>query len=155
MFKIQIDTSVIRNVVMVVCGFSSILFQLRSLISVGMAVTIHQLKVRWVHPRTFCDVFCEKPFCERIRNKFVLFDRFMAVVKPFKYLSFMKNRHFIQMISFSWMIPIAVESSKTVTLQPSGFFFQTSGKSCCFNDGNNSRDISSLQRNLFTLHHII
>lgn len=113
---------------MVVCGFSSILFHLRSLISVGMAVTIHQLKVRWVHPRTFCDVFCEKPFCERIRNKFVLFDRFMAVVKPFKYLSFMKNRHFIQMISFSWMIPIAVESSKTVMLQPSGFFFKPQEK---------------------------
>ena len=34
-------------------------------------------------------------------------DRYIAVVKPFKYLTFMKRRRVIQMVSFSWAIPLA------------------------------------------------
>ena len=38
----------------------------------------------------------------------LVLDRYMAVVKPFKYLTFMKRRRVIQMISLSWEIPVAV-----------------------------------------------
>ncbi|XP_020620003.1 histamine H2 receptor-like [Orbicella faveolata] len=34
-------------------------------------------------------------------------DRYIAVVKPFKYLTFMKRRRVIQMVSLSWAIPLA------------------------------------------------
>ena len=44
----------------------------------------------------------------------LVLDRYMAVVKPLKYLTFMKRRRVIQMISLSWAIPVVfvtVESS--------------------------------------------
>ena len=34
-------------------------------------------------------------------------DRYIAVVKPFKYLIFMRRRRVIQMVSLSWAIPVA------------------------------------------------
>ena len=37
----------------------------------------------------------------------LVLDRCIAVVKPFKYLIFMKRRRVIQMVSLSWAIPIA------------------------------------------------
>jgi len=37
----------------------------------------------------------------------LVLDRHIAVVKPFKYLTFMKRRRVIQMVSLSWAIPIA------------------------------------------------
>ncbi|KAL9960321.1 hypothetical protein ACROYT_G033766 [Oculina patagonica] len=38
----------------------------------------------------------------------LVLDRYIAVVKPLKYLTFMKRRRVIQMISLSWAIPIAL-----------------------------------------------
>ena len=37
----------------------------------------------------------------------LVLDRYIAVVKPFKYLTFMKRRRVIQMVSLSWAIPLA------------------------------------------------
>ena len=36
----------------------------------------------------------------------LVLDRYMAVVKPLKYLAFMKHRRVMQMISLSWAIPV-------------------------------------------------
>ncbi|KAJ7333596.1 hypothetical protein OS493_017138 [Desmophyllum pertusum] len=36
----------------------------------------------------------------------LVLDRYIAVVKPLKYLTFMKRRRVIQMISLSWAIPV-------------------------------------------------
>ena len=33
-------------------------------------------------------------------------DRYIAVVKPLKYLTFMKRRRVIQMVSLSWVVPL-------------------------------------------------
>ena len=38
----------------------------------------------------------------------LVLDRYIAVVKPLKYLTFMKRRHVIQMVSLSWAIPVAI-----------------------------------------------
>ena len=38
----------------------------------------------------------------------LVLDRYIAVVKPLKYLTFMKHRRFIQMIFISWAIPAVV-----------------------------------------------
>ena len=40
----------------------------------------------------------------------LVLDRYIAVVKPLKYLIFMKRRHVIQMVSFSWVMPIVIET---------------------------------------------
>ena len=37
----------------------------------------------------------------------LVLDRYIAVVKPLKYLTFMKRRRVIQMVSLSWTIPVA------------------------------------------------
>ena len=37
----------------------------------------------------------------------LVLDRYIAVVKPLKYLTFMKRRRVIQMVSLSWAIPVA------------------------------------------------
>ena len=39
----------------------------------------------------------------------LVLDRYIAVVKPLKYLTFMTRRRVIQMIFFSWAIPLGVE----------------------------------------------
>ena len=52
----------------------------------------------------------------------LVLDRYMAVVKPLKYLLFMKRRRVIQMISLSWTIPvafIAVKSSLLLSVKSS------------------------------------
>jgi hypothetical protein len=36
----------------------------------------------------------------------LVLDRYIAVAKPLKYLTFMKRRRVIQMISLSWAIPV-------------------------------------------------
>ena len=38
----------------------------------------------------------------------LVLDRYIAVVKPLKYLTFMKRRRVIQMVSLSWAIPVAI-----------------------------------------------
>ncbi|KAJ7333597.1 hypothetical protein OS493_017139, partial [Desmophyllum pertusum] len=38
----------------------------------------------------------------------LVLDRYIAVVKPFKYLNFMKRRRVIQIISLSWAIPVVL-----------------------------------------------
>ena len=38
----------------------------------------------------------------------LVLDRYMAVAKPFKYLTFMKRRRVIQMVSLSWAIPVTL-----------------------------------------------
>ena len=40
----------------------------------------------------------------------LVLDRYIAVVKPLKYLTFMKRRRVIQMVSLSWAIPVATEA---------------------------------------------
>lgn len=50
----------------------------------------------------------------------LVLDRYMAVAKPLKYLTFMKRRRVIQMVSLSWAIPVAfimVESSLLLSFQ--------------------------------------
>ena len=49
----------------------------------------------------------------------LVLDRYMAVVKPLKYLTFMKRRRVIQMVSLSWAIPIIVNA---VCAPPRSFF---------------------------------
>ena len=67
--------------------------------------------------RFFCEMFgqCNWPIYF-LRGLFVytsasnlcslVLDRYMAVAKPLQYLTFMKNRRVIQMISLSWIIPV-------------------------------------------------
>ena len=38
----------------------------------------------------------------------LVLDRYIAVVKPLKYLTFMKRRRVIQMVTLSWVIPIVL-----------------------------------------------
>ena len=40
----------------------------------------------------------------------LVLDRYIAVVKPLKYLTFMKRRRVIRMVSLSWAIPVAIEA---------------------------------------------
>ena len=40
----------------------------------------------------------------------LVLDRYIAVVKPLKYLIFMKGRHVIQMVSLSWVMPIVIKT---------------------------------------------
>ena len=40
----------------------------------------------------------------------LVLDRYIAVVKPLKYLTFMKRRRVIQMISISWAIPVGLKT---------------------------------------------
>ena len=40
----------------------------------------------------------------------LVLDRYIAVVKPLKYLTFMKRRRVIQMVSLSWAIPVAIKA---------------------------------------------
>ncbi|XP_078343707.1 trace amine-associated receptor 5-like [Oculina patagonica] len=50
----------------------------------------------------------------------LVLDRYIAVVKPLRYLTFMKRRRVIQMISLSWAIPVAfivLESSLWLSLK--------------------------------------
>ena len=59
----------------------------------------------------------EDPVIYFVRNLFayasvmnlcsLVLDRYIAVVKPLKYLTFMKRRRVIQMVSLSWAIPVA------------------------------------------------
>ena len=49
----------------------------------------------------------------------LVLDRYMAVVKPLKYLTFMERRRVIQMVSLSWAIPIIVNA---VCASPRSFF---------------------------------
>ena len=44
----------------------------------------------------------------------LVLDRYIAVVKPLKYLTFMKGRHVIQMVFFSWVMPIVTETILTL-----------------------------------------
>ena len=41
----------------------------------------------------------------------LVLDRYIAVVKPLKYLTFMKRLRVIQMVSLSWGIPVAIEGA--------------------------------------------
>ena len=67
------------------------------------------------HMSTGCN--SEDPVIYTARNLFayasvmnlcsLVLDRYIAVVKPLKYLTFMKRRRVIQMVSLSWTIPVA------------------------------------------------
>ena len=69
------------------------------------------------HMSTGCN--SEDPVIYMVRNLFayasvlnlcsLVLDRFIAVVKPLKYLTFMKRRRVIQMVSLSWAIPVAFQ----------------------------------------------
>ena len=41
----------------------------------------------------------------------LVLDRYMAVAKPLKYLTFMKSRRVFQLISLSWAIPVAFSAA--------------------------------------------
>ena len=61
----------------------------------------------------------EDPVIYIVRNLFayasvinlcsLVLDRYIAVVKPLKYLTFMKRRRVIQTVSLSWAIPVSIE----------------------------------------------
>ena len=51
----------------------------------------------------------------------LVLDRYIAVVKPLKYLTFMKRRRVIQMVSLSWAIPVAHRAVYTLDT----FIFKT------------------------------
>ena len=67
------------------------------------------------HMSTGCN--SEDPVIYIVRNLFayasvmnlcsLVLDRYIAVVKPLKYLTFMERRRVIQMVSLSWAIPVA------------------------------------------------
>ena len=44
----------------------------------------------------------------------LVLDRYIAVVKPLKYLTFMKRRRVIQIISLSWVIPVVFQTMFTL-----------------------------------------
>ena len=46
----------------------------------------------------------------------LVLDRYMAVVRPLKYLTFMKHRRVIQIVSLSWVIPFAFIMVKSLLL---------------------------------------
>ena len=46
----------------------------------------------------------------------LVLDRYIAVVKPFQYLTFMTHRRVIQTISLSWAIPVAIEILPVVSI---------------------------------------
>ena len=70
------------------------------------------------HMSTGCN--SEDPVIYTARNLFayasvlnlcsLVLDRYIAVVKPLKYLTFMERRHVIQMVSLSWAIPVAIKA---------------------------------------------
>ena len=50
--------------------------------------------------------------CASVTNLFSLvLERYIAVVKPLEYLTFMKRRRFIQMVFTSWEIPFLITLS--------------------------------------------
>ena len=92
---------------------------------VSLAVADFCVGMIGVPSRFFCEMTSECSFQGPIREGLLVFfvrlfivyvsgtnlcslvlERYMAVVKPLKYLTFMKHRRVIQMVSISWGIPL-------------------------------------------------
>ena len=92
-------------------------------VSLGLADFCVGLSV--IPSKYFCDNSCkwrtqgEVPWMDLVRWPFgyasvtnlcsLVLDRYIAVVKPLKYLTFMTSRRVKQMIFFSWVIPVVLE----------------------------------------------
>ena len=108
-------------IILLVCSKRQLRTKTNALV-VSLAVADFSIGLSVIPVAFFCDSSCEWPgvsWMDLIRWLFgyasvtnlcsLVLDRYIAVVKPLKYLTFLTRRRVVQMIFFSWAIPVVVD----------------------------------------------